>query len=125
MQYTPAIGDFLIREKALGFIDHVGVWVGPNTVIQNTPPKGEHLASVPEFAAGEPVKVVATGADPIRVMARVRQILANAKPYHPISRNCEHTANEVVRGFARSPQLALFVGFGIIALLLILVWPRR
>jgi hypothetical protein len=125
MTYTPTIGDVLVREKALGIFNHVGVLVAPNTVLQNTPEKGEHLAAVPEFAAGQPIKVLPTGANPSGVIARARRVLSNAKPYHPISRNCEHTATEVVRGFARSPQLLFFVGLAIVIMLAVMFWPRR
>lgn len=125
MNYTPAIGDLLIRPKALGIFDHVGVLVGPNTVLQNTPAKGEHLAPVPEFAAGQPIKVLPTGANPSGVIARARRVLSNAKPYDPISRNCEHTASEVIRGYAKSPQVLFFLAFAAIVLLLVAFWPRR
>ena len=125
MTYTPTIGDLLIREKALGIFNHVGVLVAPNTVLQNTPEKGEHLAPVPEFAAGQPIKVLATGANPSGVIARTRRVLSNAKPYHPFSRNCEHTATEVVRGFARSPQLLFVVGLAVVIVLLVVLLPRR
>lgn len=125
MNYTPAIGDVLVREKALGIFDHVSVVVAPGTVIQNTPERGEHLATVREFAAGQPIKVRRTGADPSHVLSRTRRVLANAKAYNPFSRNCEHTASEVTYGLARSRQLVLFVGLALVVILLAFLWPRR
>jgi hypothetical protein len=125
MNYSPAIGDLLVRQKALGVFDHVGVLVGPNTVLQNTPDRGEHLATLQDFAAGEPIKVLPTGAHPAHVMARARQVLANAKAYNPFSRNCEHTVSEVVRGFAKSPQAIAYITLAVIILLLVVFWPRR
>jgi hypothetical protein len=125
MYYTPAIGDLLIRDKALGIFDHIGVVVAPNTVLQNTPERGEHLAPVEEFAAGQPIKVRLTGADSSRVAARARKILANAKAYNPFSRNCEHTASEVLHGVAKSPQLLFYVGLGLVVFSLVVFWPRR
>ena len=125
MNYIPTIGDLLIRPKAIGILDHVGVLVAANAVLQNTPEKGEHLAPVHEFAAGQPIRVQPTGADPTHVMARARNVLANAKPYNPFSRNCEHTASEVVLGFAKSPQLLFIVSLTVIVVVLVVFWPRR
>jgi hypothetical protein len=125
MQYTPAIGDLLVREKALGFFNHVGVMVAPNAILQNTPEKGEHLAALPEFAAGEQVKVVTTGADRSLVSVRAQHVLANPKAYNPLSRNCEHTVYEVVSGVAKSPQLLLWVGVAIIVGIVAVVLLRR
>jgi hypothetical protein len=111
MIYTPTIGigDLLTRPKALGLFTHVGVVVGPNAVLHNAPGKGEHLATFQEFSAGKPTKVHHTGANPFVVIARAQNSLGNPKKYDPILRNCEHTATEIVRGNANSPQLALFV----------------
>jgi hypothetical protein len=125
VQYTPAIGDLLIREKALGIFDHVGVLVAPQTVLQNTPSHGEHLASVTEFAAGQPVKVQPTGANAAAVQSRARHVLARAQAYNPFSRNCEHTASEVIRGVARSPQLLFYVSLAVLAVVLFLILKRR
>jgi hypothetical protein len=124
MTYTPTIGDLLVRPKGFGIVKHVGVLVGPNTVLQNTPEKGEHLTTVTEFAAGAPVTVLPTGAQPSDVMVRARQILARAKAYNPLARNCEHTAIEAVRGVAKSPQLILY-GLLIITGVLLLIFLRR
>ena len=125
MTYTPSIGDLLVRPKAFGIVKHVGVLVAHNTVLQNTPEKGEHLTTMAEFAAGAPVTVLPTGAHPSHVMARARQILARAKAYNPLARNCEHTATEAVRGVAKSPQLLFFAAFAVIIALLVIFWPRR
>jgi hypothetical protein len=125
MTCTPTIGDLLVRPKAGGLINHIGVLVAHNTVLQNTPDKGEHLATVGEFAAGAPVKVVSTGAHPSVVVARAREILARAKAYNPFARNCEHTASEAVGGIAKSPQLVFFAILAVIIALLVIFWPRR
>ncbi len=105
---TINIGDLLTRPKALGLLTHVGVVVGPNTVIHNVPSKGEHLATFQEFSAGKPTKVHHTGANPLAVITRAQNSIGNPKKYDPVRRNCEHTATEVIRGDAKSPQLAFF-----------------
>lgn len=112
MTYTPAIGDYLTRPKKDLFrniVTHVGAVIGYNQVLQNTPGKGEHVATFQEFADGEPVAVHKTQAHPIKVQTNAQRILANPKPYHPLVRNCEQTATEVVEGKPRSPQLKNFI----------------
>lgn len=104
------IGDILTRPKALGFVQHTGVALGPNAIFENTPGKGERLSSLQEFAAGKPIQVRRTGADPSAVMDRCRRALANPKKYDIFSRNCEHSAFEVISGLAKSPQLWFILG---------------
>ena len=102
------IGDLLIRPKCPGFINHVGVCVGPNAVLQNTPSRGEHIATVQEFAAGAPIQVKPTGVSPVLVLSRLREMLHRRRPYHVLERNCEHTATEVTFGKAISPQMVFW-----------------
>lgn len=101
----PAIGDFLINQKMYGTVNHVGVLVGPDIVLQNTPSNGEHVCTLYEFSAGQPVSVHPTGADHISVLERTRKILAAPQKYNAFKRNCEHTAYEVAWGAAKSPQV--------------------
>jgi len=105
MNSTLNIGDYLIRQKFLGLVNHVGVFAGNNSVLQNTRDKGEHLATVQEFADGNPVQVVHTGAQPLKVLPKIAQILSRPRKYDLFGRNCEHTATEATEGRARSPQL--------------------
>ena len=112
MTYTPAIGDYLTRPKKdifRGIITHIGAVIGHNQVLQNTPEKGEHVATFEEFANGELVKAHKTGAHPAKVHANVQRILENPKSYHPVARNCEQTATEAVEGKPRSPQMAVII----------------
>lgn len=112
-QYYPTIniGDILTKRKLLGIIEHYGVVIGRNTVLQNTPERGEHAVTIDEFAKGQAIQVKPTGVDPSVVSARGQEILANPKRYHPAKRNCQHTAFEAISGEAKSPTatLALFV----------------
>jgi len=107
MNYTPVIGigDRLARPKFFGLVQHEGVLVGYDTVLTNTPGKGEHIASLQDFAAGQRITVRPTGADPASVVARARRILARPRRYDPIARNCQHTVNESVYGVAKSPSV--------------------
>ena len=105
MNHTPiiGIGDVLMRPKFFGLVQHCGVFVGGNAVLTNTPSKGEHLATLNEFSAGERITLRHSRADPWTVIARSQKILANPKRYDPICRNCEHTANEAIHGTPKSP----------------------
>src|SRR6266480_6451736 len=105
MNHNYAIGDFVTRPKLLGFVSHIGVILGPNSILQNNRQKGEHVSTLEEFAEGEQIQVKRTGANAASVLTRVRMILRKAKPYDAVARNCEHTANEAVYGKAVSPQL--------------------
>jgi hypothetical protein len=105
MYAIPAIGDFLFNDKAYGMVKHVGVLVGPDVVLQNTPRKGEHICSLKEFSGEGPVAVYPSGADHMQVLERTRRILVAPKKYNAVLRNCEHTAYEVTLGSAKSPQV--------------------
>jgi hypothetical protein len=113
MNNSLAIGDLLTRPK-LGFIDHVGVYLGFNSVATNTPEKGEHRTTVQEFADGRLVKVQRMNADPVSVSINAEKVLSRPKNYDPIRRNCEHTAYEIIQGSAKSPTLVIL---GILALI--------
>ncbi|MDF9828544.1 cell wall-associated NlpC family hydrolase [Ereboglobus sp. PH5-10] len=110
----PRIGDILLRPKGLGIINHVGVSDGNGHVVHNLPSKGEHITTVEAFAEGKPVTVKSTGANPHSVLAKMRQILAHPKEYCLISRNCEHTASDIIQGKPRSEQLQAAIAMGII-----------
>jgi hypothetical protein len=124
MNYIPSIGDLLIRPKLLGLVQHVGVVIGRNAVFHNNPQKGEHVSTIEEFAAGQDVTVQPTGIDPDLVSHRTRQALTNPKSYHPLWRNCQHSASALIKGVARSP-LAMVVGIAIIIFLLWMLLKKR
>lgn len=125
--YQPSlnIGDLLIRPKVLGLIDHFGVVIAHDRVLQNTPERGEHVTTVNEFSAGQKITVRSTGANPSSVLARAREILAYPQKYHLINRNCQHTANEVANGEAKSPMLFLAILTMIAGILMCLCMRRR
>ncbi len=104
MNNSLAIGDILITKK-LGFIDHKGVYLGSNSVLTNTPERGEHVTTLADFAGGQPVKVQRTGANFSSVLENARRILSRPKPYNPALRNCEHTSSETTAGKAESPSV--------------------
>ncbi len=97
-----AIGDLISRPKGLGLVEHFGVVVAPDLVLQNTPERGEHVTSVIGFAADQRIRRLSTSADPASVVARARAILSRPRKYNLFNRNCEHTAREAAHGKAES-----------------------
>lgn len=118
------IGDFLLRPKALGFT-HVGVWMGGGAVFHNAPQRGEHVSSITDFAQGAPVTTERSDAHPAVVAARVRAKLAAPSSYDPVANNCEHSANAVVTGKARSVQLQVVVSVLVLVAAAVIVARKR
>jgi hypothetical protein len=119
--YAPTlnVGDILTRPKLQGLIEHCGVVIGHDAVLHNTPERGEHLTSVREFSASQPMQVRPTGINPQIVSARSYKILANPKRYDAVNRNCQHTVSEVVCGIAKSPLVLAAILIAIIATIII------
>jgi hypothetical protein len=122
--FAIGIGDVLARPKFFGLVQHLGVLVGYNLVLTNTPERGEHIATLHEFSANEQITVHRTGADPSTVVARARGILARPKRYDPVLRNCQHTVNEIVKGVAESPLVRCAGLLGLIGLIYFTVRRR-
>ena len=102
------VGDILTRPKFPG-IPHEGVFAGNNQVCHNTPDEGEHISSVQEFAKGQPVKVQYTGANESKVLERMKHVVRSPQRYNLFLRNCQHTANGIVYGIARSPVVMTII----------------
>jgi hypothetical protein len=125
--YYPAIniGDILTKRKLLGLIEHRGVVIGDDTVLHNTPQRGEHAVTVADFAGGQAITVKPTGADPSVVSARSREILAKPRRYNPLRRNCEHTASDASRGDAESPTATFVIFVTVIAAVIGVILARK
>jgi len=121
----PRTGDVLSRPTPFGLINHVGVLVGFDAVLQNTPNMGEHVTTFQAFAGGYPVQVQRTNVDPSLVQLRTRKILARPQKYNLFHRNCEDTVYEVVTGVARSPQVLWGLFLAGLAFLLFLALRKR
>ena len=121
---TIRAGDILARPKAVGIVTHFGVAITSDLVLQNTPEKGEHIATLQEFSAGKPVTVHRTNADPSIVVARAQTVLARPQKYDLLQNNCEHTTTKVVQGMARSSQVAIFSTIALVGGLLLLASKR-
>ena len=79
------------------------------TVLHNTPFKGEHVASVRDFAAGKRVRV--TPQDPAaRARALNHAERYEERDYNLFTNNCEHTVHRATSGTPESPQLKAWIG---------------
>lgn len=116
------LGDVVTRPKCLGLVAHVGVAIGANEVLHNTPEKGEHVTTLQEFANGEQVMVHRMTAPPLGLWERVSNIIRHPRKYHWFDRNCEHTATEITHGRPQSRQLWIWA---IIAMVLGLCFLMR
>lgn len=113
-------GDSIGRLKAGGLVVHIGVVFSPDLVFHNTPENGEHLSSLAEFAAGQPVRLIGRAADAresLTTRARITQMLGRPQSWSLTANNCEHSATRALGQPVRSTQLATWtiISFGIAA----------
>ncbi len=99
-RYLP--GDVLSRRK--GLVMHRGIALGDGRVLHNTPFRGEHIATVAEFAAGRRVYVERAARDR-RARALAHAEYGTRAGYNLLTNNCEHTVSRASTGAATSPQL--------------------
>ena len=100
----PEPGDLLYRRKSM--VMHVGLYLGDNRVLHNSPKKGETEVSYDEFAAGKPVFARASGLAPHTLAAKAAVLLANPGDYRLFKNNCEHTIGKILDDDAISRQLS-------------------
>lgn len=98
-----SIGEQLFRRK--GMVMHVGVYIGNQLILHNTPDKGEHSVDFDTFANGKTVYARPTNMIPYRVVAKAQQLLASPAKYQLFKRNCEHTASSLINDSPQSAQL--------------------
>lgn len=107
MNNTIEPGDILLRPKGQ-VIDHLAIALGNGFVFQNTPEKGEHLATISEYASGKRVTVrKQPRANRRRTLHSIWDRLHNPRPYDVLNNNCEHPIYEATTGKAKSPQLRI------------------
>lgn len=103
----------VLERRKLG-VWHRGLLLDDGRVLHNTPEKGEHISSFSEYAKGErvirkPIPNYLRTASASRIL----NIILNPSPYSWATRNCQHTANEVIYGESKSEYVAL--GFALVA----------
>lgn len=99
-----SIGDQLFRRK--GIVMHVGIYIGNQLILHNTPIKGEHAVDFNSFANGKTVYARSTPIASTQVITSAQKILEKPESYQLFKRNCEHTANQVINHLPYSAQLA-------------------
>ncbi|MCL1077042.1 hypothetical protein D5R81_03915 [Parashewanella spongiae] len=98
------IGDLLYRSK--GIVQHVGVFLGGNKVLHNSPDCNTAIVSLEKFSADKPIKVVRRSIkEPEFFKQRIDYALTIEKTYNPFSYNCEQLATYVVEGNSQSKQI--------------------
>ena len=114
-------GDVLHRWK--DGVWHLGIFMGDGTVLHNSPGEGERRTSLRIYAAGQQIWAwQPESAGRAEIMRRAWDIVRNPKPYDHLTRNCEHTVFEAVKGEAKSPTVRkVLVGLGITAALVLCV----
>ena len=121
-KYSLKPGDVLVCNKSIfGMIEHLGLYVGNGSVIDNHPERGVSLIKLSKFLDDGSIKrVIRT-----RGGSRLRDNIVNkaysyiGEKYHLTNFNCEHFVNEV-RGLGRkSDQVAVYGGLALSALV---VW---
>lgn len=105
MQYSQLVpGDLLLRWKE--GVWHLGIYMGDGTVLHNSPGVGERVTSYSEYASSQVVRALRPDSTKRNeIMKRAWQIVRNPLEYKHLTRNCEHTAYEVIDGKARSPTV--------------------
>lgn len=98
------IGDILFRRKSM--VMHVGIYLGDNRILHNTPKAGEHEVDFDAFAAGKSVFAKASEMTPAQILSKAQAVLANPAQYHLFKNNCEHTTNSVLSQGNFSAQLS-------------------
>lgn len=103
-------GDIVSRRK--GPFRHVGIVLGEDEILHNTPLMGEHVSSLREFGKGKSVRMeyADTRGRAYALHSARAHLESGARGYNPLTNNCEHTVHRITTGRAHSPQLKLYLG---------------
>mgnify|MGYP003118627555 CR=1 FL=1 len=89
------IGDILYRSKLL--VQHAGVVVGDNAVLQNSP-SGVEICSLTEYGEGKVIKVISSNlpeTDKEEFIKRALELVQKGKKYQLLNFNCEHLVSSI------------------------------
>jgi hypothetical protein len=105
----------LSRPKFGGFAQHIGVQLPDGRVAHCVPGHGVVVTSVEQYAGGEDVTIVREVPWTLHwdLMQRLSSALAERRPYHPLSWNCEVFANWLI---GEKPESAQAKGWLVVAL---------
>ncbi len=121
-QYSLQPGDILVRNKSIfGIIDHYGLYVGNNMVIDNHPERGVSQMSLRSFLNGRSLEKIKrySGGWFGRQQVVNRAYALIGKPYHLTKYNCEHLVNEAWGAGRKSQQVA---NAGMLFFLSLAIW---
>jgi hypothetical protein len=100
------VGDTLYRTK--GIVKHVGLLIGENQVLHNSPNGNVQVCTWAEYSEGKTVKIVSNSLGPfekLRLLNQAEQLLKEAKGYGVFTFNCEHLVSLIQSGKPTSKQL--------------------
>lgn len=104
MNLKITFGDLLYRKK--GLVEHVGIYLGNNKVVHNSPDGNIQTSSIEEYAQNKNIKVVTTNFDNIALLEqRLNAILSTGNTYNLLAFNCEQFAYQLILGKNQSPQI--------------------
>ena len=98
------IGDLLYRSK--GLVQHVGVYLGDNIVIHNSPIAGIQEVSFEVFSESKVVKIERVELKSISILIEQLEIMrCSTMKYSVLGNNCEKFARELLGKRPCSPQI--------------------
>lgn len=98
------IGDLLYRSKSL--VQHVGVYLGNNTVIHNSPDGDIQEVSFEDFAENKDVKIEKVVLENISILTNQLEIMRySTATYSVTHNNCEQFARKLLGMRPTSPQV--------------------
>jgi len=114
------IGDLLYRSK--GFVQHVGIYLGNNTVIHNSPDGDIQEVSFECFAENKDVKVEKVELESISVLTNQLEIMRySTEKYSVMNNNCEQFARKLIGMRPTSPQVTAVVAGAVLGALVSVV----
>jgi hypothetical protein len=121
--YLPQVGDVI--KVNCGVYSHVGVYVGKRPgssqdVVHNEKNQGVILSTLTEFSRGRAILLHRQAEGDWRDRAKIAQraISLIGTKYDLWKFNCEHAASLAQTGTAESPQIAAFICFACLVLVL-------
>lgn len=102
------IGDLVYRSKSL--VQHVGVYLGNNTVIHNSPDGDIQEVSFEDFAENKKVKIEKVELTNISILTEKLEVMRySTSKYSVMNNNCEQFARELLGMRVTSPQVKAVV----------------
>jgi hypothetical protein len=116
----------IIARPKLGIaVEHFGLLLPDGRVAHCTPERGEHISSLEDFLARQPMRVHRELPKETHavVLENVRTAMRNPRAYHLTENNCESFISRMLDSKEGSPT-AKWIAVGVVALLLGLAFAK-